>query len=219
MKKLNAVFILGVLILHFCPAQTQTGNASYNASKTGLTISHPSLSFNTHVRVTNLQNNKSVNAVVNGRIAISPERIADISREAGDAIQMNKTGMTLVEIEELSAGTAQSAPAPTPVPVPAPAAPPQPAQPPAAQGQTPAPVTQVLPIQTVTDVQYVPIPEPIVQNNCCSPLLWVLVLLLILVIILLVVILVLILRRLLLWPWNYKVWYRRHLLYDKNYRR
>jgi hypothetical protein len=218
MKQLSAAFVFGFLILHFCPAQSQTGNASYNQSKTGMTINHPSLSFNTHVRVTNIQNNKSVEAVVNGRIAISTERIADISKEAGDALEMNKTGMTLVRIEELSTGTVQTAPAPAappaPVPLPVSPSPPQPQeQPPAA----PPAVTQILPIQTVTDVQYIPVPGP-VQSNCCSPLLPVILLLLVLVILLLVVILIVILRRLLLWPWQYQVWYRRHLLYAKKHR-
>ncbi|MDR1565721.1 MAG: septal ring lytic transglycosylase RlpA family protein [Treponema sp.] len=221
MKQLSAVFILGFLVLSFCPAQTQTGNASYNPSKTGLTISHSSLSFNTRVRVTNLLNNRSVEAVVNGRIAISSERIADISGEAGDALGMNKTGMTLVEIAELPsrAGTVQNVVIPAPAPAPA-AVPAASSQTP--QGQAPATspsaVTQVLPIQTITDVQYVPVPGP-VQQNCCSPLLWVIFALLVLIIILLVVILILIQRRLLLWPWHYPVWYRRHFLYAKKYRR
>ncbi|MDR2618069.1 MAG: hypothetical protein LBC62_04280 [Treponema sp.] len=216
MKQLSAAFIFGLLVLSFCSAQTQTGNASYNPSKTGLTISHSSLSFNTRVRVTNLLNNRSVEAVVDGRIAISSERIADISGEAGDALGMNKTGMTRVEIAELpsKAGSVQNVVIP---PAPAAAAPSR-----TAQEQAPAAssssVTQILPIQTITDVQYVPVPAP-VQQNCCSPLLWVIFALLVLIIILLVIILVLIQRRLLLWPWHYPVWYRRHFLYAKKYRR
>ncbi|MDR2079998.1 MAG: hypothetical protein LBP74_09790 [Treponema sp.] len=212
MKHLSAAFIFGFLILAFCPAQSQTGNASYNQSKTGLTISHSSLSFNTHVRITNLSNNKSVDAVVNGRIPISPERIADISREAGDALGMSRTGMTLVRIEELALGTVQNVEIPVPAPLPVPSPPPAPA------AASPPAVTQVLPIQTITDVQYVPVPGPAQTNCCSSPLLPVILLLLVLIIILLVVILILILRRLLLWPWHYQVWYRRHLLYAKKHR-
>jgi hypothetical protein len=224
MKKLGSAFILGLVVLSLCPAQTQTGNASYNSSKTGLTISHSSLSFNTHVRVTNLLNNRSVEAIVNGRIPISAERIADISGEAGDALEMSKTGMTLVEIAELPsrAGTVQNVviPSPAPAPVPAPAAAAASSrtaqeQPPAASSSS---VTQVLPIQTITDVQFVPVPDP-VRQDCCFPLLWVIFALLILIIILLVVILVLIQRRLLLWPWHYPVWYRRHFLCAKKRRR
>jgi hypothetical protein len=217
--------MFGLLIVFLCPAQTQRGNASYDTSKAGFTISHSSLSFNTHVRVTNLVNNRSVNAIVNGRIPISPDRIADISWEAGDALGMSRTGMTLVEIAEIPAGNAQSAapPAASPPPAPPPVvavapAPPQTAAPAATQAPAAPPVTQVLPIQTVTDVQYIPVPGA-AQSNCCSPLLWVILLLLVLIVLLLTIILILILRRLLLWPWHYKVWYRRHLLYARKHRR
>jgi hypothetical protein len=83
------------------PGPTQRGNASYdyNPSRSGLVILHPSLSFNTRVKITNLENGRSVEAVVAGRIPMSAERIAVISHEAGDAIGMNRTGMTLVEIQ------------------------------------------------------------------------------------------------------------------------
>jgi rare lipoprotein A (peptidoglycan hydrolase) len=101
MKRLNASLILGLFFSFFCFAQEpQTGNASYNSSRTGFFISHHTLSFNTHVRVTNLGNNRSVEAVVNGRPS-SSDRIADISRDAGDALEMAKTGMTPVKIEVL----------------------------------------------------------------------------------------------------------------------
>jgi hypothetical protein len=227
MKRLSAALILGFLVSSFCFAQTQTGNASYNSSKPGLTISHSSLSFNTRVLVTNLGNGRSVEASVNGRIPPSGERIADISRDAGDALGIDKTGMTLVSIEVLPVRAAQAA-------EPAPAAPaasqgqePAPGQ--ASQGQAAAqvqppppqqaapPPAQILPLQTITDVQYVPVPASS-GRSCNTPLLWVILILLILVIILLLVILLLILRRLLLWPWHYPVWYRRHLLYAQRRR-
>ncbi|MDR2158743.1 MAG: hypothetical protein LBP23_01610 [Treponema sp.] len=230
MKRLCAALILGILTSSFCSAQIQTGNASYNPSKTGLTISHPSLSFNTHVRVTNLRNNRSVEAVVNGRIPIESERIADISRQAGAALEMNTTGLTLVEIEVIPGRTAAGEPAPA-VPLTAAEQPPPAPQgqspaPPAAQassssapqGQTPPAVPQILPVQTVTDIQYVPVPGP-AGSGCCNPLLWVVLVLLLLVIIFLIVILILMLRRFYLWPWHYPVWYRRHLLYVKKRRR
>jgi hypothetical protein len=231
MKRLSAALLLGFLASSFCLAQTQTGNASFNPSKTGLAISHSSLSFNTHVRVTNLRNNRSVEAVVNGRIPITTERIADISREAGTALGMEPSGMTLVEIEVIPGRAAAGEPAPAlaaagPEPQPAGTAVPQEQPSPPAQGQasssSPSPASQapaqILPIQTVTDIKYVPVPGP-AQSNCCAPLLWVVLLLLLLVVIFLVVILVLILRRLFLWPWHYPVWYRRHLLYAKKRRR
>jgi hypothetical protein len=237
MKRLSAALFLGFLVSSLCPAQIQTGNASLNSSKPGLAISHSSLSFNTRVRVTNLRNNRSVEAVVNGRIPIESGRIADISREAGAALGMDPAGLTLVEIEVLSHGSAGGAapaaagsepqPAGTAVSQQAPSPPAQEQVPSssAVREQTPSssssqvsPPPQILPVQTVTDIQYVPVPGP-VQSNCCTPLLWVVLLLLLLVIIILTVILALILRRLLLWPWNYQVWYRRHLLCAKKRRR
>jgi hypothetical protein len=226
MKRLSAALVLGFLVSSFCFAQIQTGNASYNPSKTGLHINHSSLSFNTHVKVTNLRNNRSVEAVVDGRIPISEDRIADISRDLGDALEMSKSGMTLVQIEVLPprGNTEVSVPAqspvpaetparetvPKPVPPPViviPAAPVTPAAPAPVQQDRPAAPPQILPVQTITDIQYVPVPA---SPSCVPYCLPVLLALLVLVIILLVVILVLLLRRRLLWPWHYPFWLRRY---------
>ncbi|MDR2020133.1 MAG: septal ring lytic transglycosylase RlpA family protein [Treponema sp.] len=212
MKRLNAALILGLFISPFCFAQIQTGNASYNPSKAGFTISHSSLSFNTRVLVTNLRNNRSVEAVVNGRIPIDSEHIADISGAAGDSLEMNKSGATLVKLEVL-------APRETEVPAgtgPAPlrSGSPQPPGPPPSSGpqQPPAPstITQVLPLQTVTEYVPVPAPDPGPVRPCCNAsLIWAIFLLLLLVIAILIVILILLLRRLPLWPWYYPLWLRR----------
>jgi hypothetical protein len=101
MKRLSIFFALGLFVSFCCFSQVQTGNASYNATKKGFTISHSSLSWDTYVRITNLQNNKSVEASVNGRINSSPERIADISGDAGDVLGMKKDETTLIKIEIL----------------------------------------------------------------------------------------------------------------------
>jgi hypothetical protein len=222
MKRFSAVLILGLVISVFSFAQTQTGNASYNPSKPGFAISHPSLSFNTRVRVTNLRNNRSVEASVNGRIPISSERIADIARDAGDALGMDKTA-ALVEIEVLPPRETASTPAPAQSAAPAAPASPQPAAAPSApppQGQSPAPVTtEPGQVQTITDVRYIPVPAAAPLQPCSGgPLFVVILLLLVLVIILLLAILILLLRRLFHWPWHYPVWYRRHLLYAKKRR-
>ncbi|MDR2663298.1 MAG: hypothetical protein LBC31_09905 [Treponema sp.] len=190
MKRLYAALIFVFLITSFCFAQIQRGNASYNESKQGLTISHPSLSFNTKVKVTNLGNNRSTEASVNGRIPISPERIADISRETGDILGMDKNGMTLVQIEVLTAAReAPPAPEPSP-PAAAPAAPP------------PA-VTQVLPLQTVTDVQYVPVPAPAPASGQCCYLPFLLAILILLFLIFAVLVVIAVLLRRFPWPWYY----------------
>jgi hypothetical protein len=198
MKRLSAALIFTFLMVSFCFAQIQTGYASYNSSKAGFTISHSSLSFNTRVKVTNLQNNRFVEAVVDYRIPISAERIADISREVGDALEMDKNGMTLVQLETLPPRVA-----PAENPVPAPESVPQQSAPPSGIIQT-----QVLPLQTV---QYVPAAQP-----CCNArLLWVILLLLILIIAILVASLILVYRRILPWPWYYPFWIRRRRRYLK----
>ncbi|MDR1287806.1 MAG: hypothetical protein LBK08_09385 [Treponema sp.] len=245
MKRLSVVLCLGFFVSLGCFAQIQTGNASFNSSKTGFAISHSSLSFNTRVKVTNLRNNRSVEAVVNGRIPIDGERIADISRDAGTALGMG-SGLTLVELEVLPphdvpgasvpsggaavipAGNASAAEGSPRPPETAPSSPVSPVPQVSSQGESsssareqsspaaPVPAPQILPVQSITDVQYVQVPG----GNCCnSPLLIVVLALLIVVIILLLVILILFLRRLFLWPWHYPVWYRRHLLYAKKHRR
>ncbi|MDR1180188.1 MAG: hypothetical protein LBK44_06755 [Spirochaetales bacterium] len=215
MKRLNAVLILGLLISSFCFAQIQTGNASYNPSKTGLTISHPSLSFNTHVLVTNLENMRSVQALVNGRIPISGARIADISKDAADVLQMNTTGTTRIQIEEIRSRTADSLPVPAPAPVvtqqpPAPAPTPPPPAPRAAlpaQPQPPAPQEQApLPPPLVETIVSQPYP---VYLSCsldtCTTFLWIPVILLLLILLVLIAILILLARYL---PRRYPLWLR-----------
>jgi hypothetical protein len=210
MKRLSAALVFGFLAVSFCAAQIQTGNASYNSSKAGFTISHSSLSFNTRVKVTNLQNNLFVEAVVNGRIPINADRIADINRDAGDALAIDRNGMTRVQIEVLPPHPAESVPAETPAQTNVPAPAPQPAPP------TVVTQTQVLPLQTVTDIQYVPVPAAAPVQPCCNArLILAILLLLILVIAMLVVILILLHRRLPLWPWYYPLWIRRRRRYLK----
>ncbi|MDR1307300.1 MAG: hypothetical protein LBK74_06980 [Treponema sp.] len=197
MKRFYAAAILGFLISSFCFAQIQTGNASYNESKQGLTISHPSLSFNTKVKVTNLGNNRSTEATVRGRIPpTSPDhRIADISREVGDILGMDRNGMTLVQIEILAAARDAAPPAPEPSP------------PAAAPAAPPSVTTQVLPLQTFTE--YVPVPAPAAASvpfdgRCCYlPFLLAILILLFLIFAVLVVIAVLLRRFLPWWPWYY----------------
>ncbi|MDR1637835.1 MAG: hypothetical protein LBR93_10930 [Treponema sp.] len=240
MKRLSTVlaFLLFVPLCSF--AQSQTGNASYNQSKTGLAVSHSSLSFNTRVKVTNLRNNRSAEAIVNGRINPSPERIADISRDLGDALGMAQNGMTLVEIEVLRPPVSAPVPAPetpvsvpvpvaetpapeTPAEVPAPAArPPEPEpQQTAALAVVPAPVPQEPPVRTLTEFQYVPVPTPYPERPCCAtPLLLAIMILFILLVILLVVILVLLIRRFPCWQrWPHSVWFFRHSVWFRRHHR
>jgi hypothetical protein len=220
MRRISAAVVFVFLVSGFGFAQVQRGNASYNPLKPGFTISHSSLSFNTHVRITNLKNKLSVEASVNGRIPINAELIAEISREAGDALQMDKTGMTLVEIAILPAR-----PAPAPItaadpPVRDAAPPPRPPQPapPAPQDQPAALPPPPPPVQTLTDVRYVPV--PVAAQSCCPwPFVLAALIPLILALIILIIMLALFLRRLSRWPRYYPLWLRRGYWSGKRKRR
>jgi hypothetical protein len=183
MKRFGLILVFGLSFSILCFAQSQTGNASYNSSRTGFFISHPSLSFNTKVLVTNLSNNLSVEAAVNGRIPITADRIADIFRDTGDAIKMPPDGMTLVRIEKIQPVFPPEAPEipvepvvlpepvpvapavlPEPVPVAVPPAPVPAAAPPPAPAPAPAPVSRppaVLPAAVVVPEPAPPAPSPV----------------------------------------------------------
>jgi rare lipoprotein A len=219
MKSLIAALAIGLFFPLFCFGQSQTGNASYNASKSGYHISHASLSFGTRVRVTNLNNNRQVIATVNGRIPASDPRIADVSKDAGDAVGMAASGYTELRIEQLPPEQG-AAPEPAAVQPPDPVQPP--AQPPA---PAPAPVENIQ-IISPPPVQYVLTERPAqpVQpaRDCAdSPLCVAILILLIIAVLLLAVILALILRppRLPLWAWFYPSWVRRRLYYMKRHKR
>jgi hypothetical protein len=239
MKPLSAALIFGFFFSGLCFAQTQTGNASYNAAKSGLTIAHTSMSFGTRVRITNLRNNREVIATVDGRIPASDPRIADISAEAGSAIGMSASGYTEVRLEQLippPAPAVAAVPAPVAETAPAQAAAPaagntaparQSAPPPAsnpssgqAPSQEPRLVESIQLIAPQQPPQYVTVPAATGQNCFSSPLCIVILVLLIIVALLLTAILILLLgdRRSLWWRWYYPVWVRRHTRYMKKRR-
>jgi rare lipoprotein A len=66
-----------------------------------LTMAHRSLPFGTHVRVTNLENHRSVEVVVNDRGPFVAGRIADVSRRAGRELGMTADGVVdgMIEVE------------------------------------------------------------------------------------------------------------------------
>jgi rare lipoprotein A (peptidoglycan hydrolase) len=221
MKRFGAVFMFG-LVSVYCFAQSQTGNASYNASKSGFTISHSSMSFGTAVRITNLGNNSQVIATVDGRIPAGDPRVADISREAGDAVGMARSGYTVVRIEQLHEPQA-AVPAPPAVAPPPEEPPRQPPPPPPA----PPPENREEIIQVITPSQVQYIPAPVVEQAQNCPLSPAVVVLLAIVAALLTAILVLLIqaRRSVWWPgypwWfgRYPLWAQRRVRYAKERRR
>jgi rare lipoprotein A len=67
----------------------------------GLTMAHRTLAFGTRVRVTNLENQKSVEVVVNDRGPFVPGRIADLSAAAARRIGMVVDGVVDALLEVL----------------------------------------------------------------------------------------------------------------------
>jgi hypothetical protein len=190
------------------------------------------MSFNTRVRVTNLSSNWEVIVTVNGRIPASDPRVADISKDAGDAIGMAPAGLTRVRLEQLQ--PEQAAP-PTPTPAPPPPANPPPARPAPAQRSEPAPAPAPSSREpAIENIQVVSEPPPVqyfitppaapVQTCVYSPLCLVMLALLIIAVLLLAAILILLLRlrRIPWWPgcapWYTPVWLRRYKRYLKKRR-
>lgn len=72
-----------------------------------LTMAHPTLPFGTRVRVTNLDNGKSVIVRVNDRGPTTPGRIADLSQAAAEQIGMVRAGVADARLEVLSVMTSR----------------------------------------------------------------------------------------------------------------
>ncbi len=64
-----------------------------------LTAAHKTLPFDARVKVTNLQNGKTVRVRINDRGPFGEGRIIDLSRSAAAAIQMVRAGVVDVRIE------------------------------------------------------------------------------------------------------------------------
>ena len=93
----------------------ETGFASYYADsldgnltaseepydKEKLTAAHPSLEFGTRVKVTNLDNGKSVVVRINDRGPHTGDRIIDVSGAAADKLGLKDSGTARVELEIL----------------------------------------------------------------------------------------------------------------------
>lgn len=67
-----------------------------------LTAAHRTLPFNTHLRVTNLSNGRSVVVRINDRGPFKGARIIDLSRAAAERIDMIGSGTAMVRLEPLN---------------------------------------------------------------------------------------------------------------------
>jgi rare lipoprotein A len=68
------------------------------------TAAHRTLPFNTVIRVTNLENQQSVDVRINDRGPYVGERIIDLSRAAAEEIDMVQAGLVPVELELIEIG-------------------------------------------------------------------------------------------------------------------
>jgi len=116
MKTLFLTTLLLASVVTF--AQTQTGKASFYADKfegsptasgekykhSKKTAAHKTLPFGTKVRVTNIDNNKTVEVVINDRGPYVDGRIIDLSRSAAEELDYVNKGLAEVKIEVIDAG-------------------------------------------------------------------------------------------------------------------
>lgn len=76
--------------------------------QTKLTAAHPTLPEGSTVKITNLENGKSVKVRVNDRGPYVDDRIVDVSRKAAKVLNMIEEGVAKVKIEVLSKPTTAS---------------------------------------------------------------------------------------------------------------
>ena len=132
-KSLLILFILFLGCASQAFSQEETGLASWygpglhaNITAGGevfdmnkLTAAHPSLPFDTRVRVTNLKNKKSVIVRINDRGPFIKNRIIDVSMEAARNLDILHSGIARVKVEVLDDEIADNIrlfPLPNPIP-------------------------------------------------------------------------------------------------------
>lgn len=69
-----------------------------------MTAAHPTLSFGTRIRVTHLENGRSVTVRINDRGPFIEGRIVDLSRRAAEELGIIREGVAPVRVEVLSDG-------------------------------------------------------------------------------------------------------------------
>jgi rare lipoprotein A len=67
--------------------------------KDGLTASHKKLPYGTKVKVTNVENGKSVVVTINDRMAASNKVVIDVTRRAAEELGFVKAGKAKVKLE------------------------------------------------------------------------------------------------------------------------
>lgn len=101
-KPSNAEGIASYYANDFHGKKTANGE---NFDMHALTAAHRSYPFNTKVRVTNMDNGKSVIVRINDRGPFKLDRIMDLSFGAAEALGMTKSGTAKVRLEIVEWGT------------------------------------------------------------------------------------------------------------------
>ena len=73
-----------------------------------MTAAHPTLPIPSLVRVTNLENGRTIVARLNDRGPFVDDRIIDLSRAAGEALDMQAKGTARVRVQYVGAAPAES---------------------------------------------------------------------------------------------------------------
>lgn len=121
MNKLYLILFLTLCMMQSI-AQVQTGKASFYADKfegvstasgekyrhNKLTGAHKTLPFGTKVRVTNLENNQSIEVIINDRGPYVEGRIIDLSKQAAEQLGFINKGLADVKLEVVDPGDGKS---------------------------------------------------------------------------------------------------------------
>jgi len=113
MKKLLFLYLLLTMYYHGFSQSSQIGKASYYSEKfegkptasgelyhgNEMTAAHPTLPFFTRIKVTNLENKRSVIVTVNDRGPFVKGRIVDLSKAAAMKLDFIDKGVAKVELE------------------------------------------------------------------------------------------------------------------------
>ena len=109
-----AIFMFGIVgSAGTTAAQTEQGVANFYGDqfqgkktasgevfdKNGLTAAHKKLPFGTKVKVTNVDNGKSVVVTVTDRMAASSPAVIDVTRRAAEELDFVKTGKAKVKVD------------------------------------------------------------------------------------------------------------------------
>jgi len=116
-RNLSLKLFIGALalLLYSSAALTKTGYAVhysdfYHGKTTAnseifdqnkLTAAHHKIKFGSRVKVTNLENNRSIIVTINDRMAGSSKNIIDVSKSAAERLGFVKQGRTSVSLEIL----------------------------------------------------------------------------------------------------------------------